>query len=140
MESAEDFDPHYAVHDLETSPSKWLTKKKSLDAVYKSLNRYIGNNCSDLGQIAFESRIDFNAIAEHGDEQQIVQLLKLFLMTAIRSPKNGEYIGRITTKLDEADQLTVAAVIKEVSYRTVVNPSLLTCSLDRYRYGTAERI
>jgi protein HOOK3 len=74
--SAEDFDPTYATYDLEinSTPSKWLAKKRSLEAVYKSLLRYIQNHCTNLDPIALGGPVDFNAMAEHDDEQQIVKV------------------------------------------------------------------
>jgi len=56
------------------SPASWLSKKKSLEAVYKSLLRYERDCCSDTDFLSFESAIDFNAIAENDDPQQIVKV------------------------------------------------------------------
>ncbi len=136
----EDFDPRYAVHDFEnnTSPSKWLAKKRTLEAVYKSLLRYIQNH-TNLDPTALGGPVDLNAIAEHDDEHQTVkvatqrratqldadltdfcfQLLKIFLAAAVSGHKNIEYIGNITNKLDEVDQAEIAEIIKEVSQRNI---------------------
>ena len=73
---AEDFDPAYAVNDLEqsASPSKWINNKKSLEAVYKSLLRFTSRNCTDLESPMLDTNIDLNAIAEHDDSQQMVKV------------------------------------------------------------------
>jgi protein HOOK3 len=139
---AEDFDPRYAVHNLEknTSPSKWLAKKKSLEAVYKSLLRYIQNHCTNLDPTALGSPVDFNAIAEHDDEQQMVkvasqehatqleaaltdfcvQLLKIFLLAAVNGNNTKAYVDNITGLLDEGEQKEIADIIQEVSHRDLI--------------------
>lgn len=132
----EDINPAYAIHDLEknTSPSKWLTKKKSLEAVYRSLFRYIREECPDLSYLALENPVDFNAIAEHDDTQQTIKvarripttfaylsitntcikLLTIFLMAAVQGPRNEAYVTAITTKLDKAAQGEIAIIIQKV--------------------------
>lgn len=71
-DSTEDIDRTYSVKDLEQtgSPLKWPSKKKNLEAVYKSLTRYIRDNCEDLDTIVQENPPDFNAIAEQNDVEQ----------------------------------------------------------------------
>lgn len=75
--SAEDFDPKYAVQNLDHTniPTKWLSKKKGLEAVYRSLLRYIRDGCDDLIPIALEEPIDIDAIAQQNDESQTIQVL-----------------------------------------------------------------
>ncbi|KAN0110342.1 hypothetical protein V8E51_006729 [Hyaloscypha variabilis] len=109
----EDFDPRYAVDaENHTSPSKWLAKKKSLEAVYKSLVRFIQNHCTAYIETALRDPVDFNAIAEHDDEQQTVKLLKIFLMAATRNADPKEYVDRIV-RLDQEDQGRIAAICAE---------------------------
>jgi protein HOOK3 len=131
--AAEDLDPRYAVDaENHTSPSKWLAKKKSLEAVYKSLIRFIQNHCTEYIETALRDPVDFNAIAEHDDEKQTVQvalqiktrqldshvtdlcvqLLKIFLMAATRNTDPQEYVSRIM-RLDEKDQGRIAAICAE---------------------------
>ncbi|KAE9372187.1 hypothetical protein N431DRAFT_408233 [Stipitochalara longipes BDJ] len=109
----EDLDPRYVVDaENHTSPSKWLAKKKSLEAVYKSLIRFIQNHCTAYIETALKDPVDFNAIAEHDDEQQTAKLLKIFLMAATRNADPKEYVDRIV-RLDEEDQGRIAAICAE---------------------------
>jgi protein HOOK3 len=133
LTSAEAFEPRYAVYvESHTSPSKWLAKKKSLEAVYKSLLRFIQNHCNPYVDIALRDPVDFNAIAEHSDEEQTVkvatefngthldagltdlcfQLLKIFLMAATRNQQPEEHVERIL-RLHEDDQARIAAICSE---------------------------
>ena len=88
--------------------------------------------------------VDFDAIAEHDDEQETVkvgtqihetqldadltdlcvQLLKIFLMAATRNNNCEPYVARIL-RLDEEDQKEIAAIVaeQEVSYRNPVWPN-----------------
>jgi protein HOOK3 len=74
--SAEDFDPAFAINDLEknASPSKWINKKKSLEAVYKSLLRFTSRHCTGLETPTLDTNIDLNSIAEHDDAQQMIKV------------------------------------------------------------------
>lgn len=71
----EDIDPAYSVRDVVNSsiPSKWLRKKKALEAVYRALLRYLQNH-STWNPPEIETPIDLDAIAEHGDVQQLIQV------------------------------------------------------------------
>lgn len=136
-----DIDPHYAVNDLEkhSSPSKWLNKKKCLEAVYRSLLRYIRNHTLELDYLTLETTVDFDAMAEHDDVQETikvatynpkkshlsqlesdltnicVQLLTIFLMAAVNGPTKEKYIGNIMNQLDESAQLQIMDLIQKVS-------------------------
>jgi protein HOOK3 len=138
--SAEDIDPHYAVNDLEKpdGPSKWLNKKKCLEAVYRSLLRYIRNHTLELDSLTLETTVDFDAIAEHDDVQETIkvatyfpidsllpkfesnwtnictQLLTIFLMAAVNGPEKEKYIGNILNLLDESAQFEIMDLIKRV--------------------------
>ncbi|RFU33503.1 hypothetical protein B7463_g2773, partial [Scytalidium lignicola] len=131
-----DIDPAYAIRDLDinSSPSKWLSKKKSLEAVYKSLLRYIHNHCDDLDSLVLENMVDINAIAEHEDEQQILEvysshnamrwartlanvvfkLLTIILMAAVRGTENMKFVRIITERLDASTQAQIAKIIQHV--------------------------
>jgi protein HOOK3 len=120
--------------DKNTSPSKWVSKKKSLEAIHRSLLRYIRNNCDDLDYNTLEDHVDFNAIAEHDDVQQTVkvatyfdtrnreidlanasiQLLTIFLMAAVKGTCNERYVGYITERLDASTQAEIAKIIQHV--------------------------
>jgi len=139
-----DIDPSYAENDLEivtklASPSKWLNKRNSLEAIYKSLTRYIRLQC-DFDPIALTSPVDFNAIAEHNDEQQMtkvaqhkpnvtkveadltnlsIQLLSFFLIVALQGPNVNKFVPRMQKMLDEVTALELKQMIEEVCYRTV---------------------
>jgi protein HOOK3 len=136
---AEDFEPRYAVYvENDTSSSKWLAKKQSLEAVYKSLIRFIQNHCNEYVEAALRDPVDVNAIAEHDDEEETVkvalrinetqldagltdlcfQLLKVFLMAATRNNNIQKYVDRIMT-LTADDQSKIAEICKaqEVNHR-----------------------
>lgn len=139
--SIEDIDSHYAINDLEkhASPSKWLNKKKCLEAVYRSLLRYIRNHTLELDYLTLETTIDFDAIAEHDDIQETIkvatyvptesplsklesdltntciQLLTIFLMAAVNGPTKEKYIGNIMNQLDESAQFQIMDLIQKVS-------------------------
>lgn len=138
--NTEDIDSHYAVNDLEkhASPSKWLSKKKCLEAVYRSLLRYIRNHTLELDYLTLETIVDFDIIAEHDDVQETIkvatyfptknagseveldltntctQLLTIFLMAAVNGPAKEKYIGNIMEQLDESAQLQIMDLIKRV--------------------------
>ena len=130
-----DIDPAYAVRDLEKndSPSKWLSKKKSLEAVYRSLLRYIRNHCDTVDPVALNEPVDLNAIAEHDDEQQMVkvatdtairlglgltnlcyQLLTMFLIAAVNGASIDKYVGRLLETLDIDTQTEIKDIIQMV--------------------------
>ncbi|KAH8803235.1 hypothetical protein F5884DRAFT_501145 [Xylogone sp. PMI_703] len=111
-----DIDPAYAIRDLDTdsSPSKWLSRKRSLEAVYKSLRRYVHNHCDELSPIFSESMIDINGIAEHEDEQQIVKLLTIILMAAVKGSENTRFVQNITERLDPSTQAEIVEIIKSM--------------------------
>jgi protein HOOK3 len=138
--SIEDIDSQYAVNDLEkhASPSKWLAKKKCLEAVYRSLLRYIRNHTLELDYLTLETTINLDAIAEHDDVQETIkvathfpaasanlqleadmtdlciQLLTIFLMAAVNGPAKEKYIGNIMSQLDESAQLQIMDLIQTV--------------------------
>lgn len=71
-----DIDPSYAVQNLEknaTTP-KWLGQKKSLEAIYRSLLRYINNTCEAMEAFITANPVDLNAIAEHEDAEETVKV------------------------------------------------------------------
>jgi protein HOOK3 len=137
---SEDIDSQYAISDLErySSPSKWLNKKKCLEAVYRSLLRYIRNHALDLDYLTLDTTVDFDAIAEHDDIQETmkvatyfltksplsqlesdltntcVQLLTIFLMAAVNGPTKEKYISNIMNHLDESAQLQIMDLIQKV--------------------------
>lgn len=132
--SAEDMDPRFGVPDIDsyTSPSKWLAKKKALEAVYRSLLRYIQNHCKNYNPADLGESIDLNAIAEDDDAHQTVQvatynatkleadftnicvqLVTLFLMASINGPSNTKYLTKMQKDLDEASLLQISHVIKK---------------------------
>lgn len=114
--------------------SAWLKKKACLEAVYKSLRRYIRDNTSDLEFLTAQEDIDLDLIAEHDDVQQTMkvrgaangmerieatstnmcQLLAVFLMAALHSSKKETYIVAIQEKLDEVSQGEIMKLFDEV--------------------------
>jgi protein HOOK3 len=132
-----DLDPAYAVDLERTTPSsKWLAKKSSLEAVYKSLLRYIRIQCPELDPITLENPADFNAIAQHDDAEQTVkvatyetklelgftdicvQLLTIFLFAAVHGTNKAKYIETIQNRLDLKSQNEIASIIQKVNGRT----------------------
>ena len=107
-----------------------------MEAVYKSLLRYIRNHCNDLDTISLENTIDLNSIAEHDDTQQTVkvaifiadsdtkltaaltntyvQLLTILLMAAVKGTNNQKYVRNITEGLDAPTQAEIASIIQQV--------------------------
>jgi protein HOOK3 len=136
---AENIDSNYAIGDLDkhSGPSKWLNKKKCLEAVYRSLLRYIRNHTLELDYLTLETLVDFDAIAEHDDIQETIkvatsipaesplsqlesdltdtcfQLLTIFLMAAVNGPTKEKYIGNIMNELDESAQLQIMDLIQK---------------------------
>ncbi|CAD6505642.1 BgTH12-01132 [Blumeria graminis f. sp. triticale] len=115
--------PDYATIDLQQNigPSKWISNKRNLESVHKLLLRYIAEKCPNLDSLAFESKIDLNAIAEHGDSQETNKLLTMFLMAAVEGPKNRDYISLITTKLDTPAQEEIKTIIMRAN--ATIRPS-----------------
>lgn len=141
---AEDLDSHYAINDLEkhASPSKWLNKKKCLEAVYRSLLRYIRNHAPDLDYLTLETTADLDAIADHDNIQETIkvathspteswqskleltltnayiQLLTIFLIAAVNGPTQEKYIGNIMSQLDKSAQLQIMDLIQKARSKT----------------------
>ncbi|RDW71392.1 hypothetical protein BP6252_07955 [Coleophoma cylindrospora] len=90
-------DRQYLASNLEknTAPSKWLSKKQNLEAVYKSLLKYIRNNCQDFGSVTLDNTPNFNAIAENSDIEETIKLLTIMLVAAISGPNQAKYITDI---------------------------------------------
>ncbi|TVY41399.1 Protein Hook-like protein [Lachnellula occidentalis] len=129
----EDLDPAYAVElEKPTPSSKWLAKKRSLEAVYKSLLRYVRVQCPDLDPVTLENPADFNAIAEHDDVEQTIkvltyemnlqfgltdicfELLTMFLLAAVHGTNKAKYINTIQNTLDLTSQNEIASVIQRM--------------------------
>lgn len=110
---SENINPDYAVHDIErdTGPSEWISNKNSLQAVYKSLLRYIGDKCPNPDTAIFETRVDLSAIAEQKNREEIIKFVTIFLMAAVEGPNNRHYINLITTKLDTSTQEEIKKII-----------------------------
>ncbi|KAL2066457.1 hypothetical protein VTL71DRAFT_2528 [Oculimacula yallundae] len=110
----EDIDPSYAVRHLENvaGTSKWLGKKKNLEAIHRSLLRYINNTCEGLDSFVLDNPVDLNAIAQHEDSGETFKLLTLFLMAAIKGANLQKYVSKITTTLDASSQGEIAGIIK----------------------------
>ncbi|KAI9048119.1 hypothetical protein LZ554_007914 [Drepanopeziza brunnea f. sp. 'monogermtubi'] len=112
----EDIDPTYAVRNLEknATTSKWLGRKKSLEAIHRSLLRYINNTCEGMEAFITANPVDLNAIAEHEDAEETFKFLTMFLMAAIRGTNTEKYVSIITTSLDAPTQTAIAGIIKQV--------------------------
>ncbi|OWP00877.1 hypothetical protein B2J93_2570 [Marssonina coronariae] len=115
-EMLEDIDPSSAVRNLENNAttSKWLGRKKSLEAIHRSLLRYINNTCEGMDAFVAANPVDLNAIAEHEDSDETFKFLTMFLMAAIRGTNTEKYVSKITTGLDATAQSQIAGIIKQV--------------------------
>ncbi|RKF73408.1 putative m protein repeat protein [Golovinomyces cichoracearum] len=134
--------PDYAVHDLVPNPgsAKWLNNKKSLEAVYRSLLRYIGDKCPNLDSIVHESKVDLNAIAEQKDEQETIKLLTIFLLAVMEGPSNRDYINLITTKLDISAQEEIKKVILEANSLSLTSVKFNKLSAKEYPSTSSQHL
>ncbi|EHK98850.1 hypothetical protein M7I_5360 [Glarea lozoyensis 74030] len=116
--SPADIDVEYAVHDLEkiTSPSVWLANKKRLEAVYKSLQRYLRDNPDCFGPINLDGPVGLNAIAEHNDAEEATKVGEddsdIIHVAAIKGPSNEKYIPTLINLQDKVVQEEVAKMIQ----------------------------
>ncbi|TAQ85140.1 hypothetical protein B7494_g6530 [Chlorociboria aeruginascens] len=133
----DDLDRESALKSLEhQSSTSWLARKKSLEAFYKSLLRYVRNHCNDLDSLSLETALDFSAIAEHKNYEETVkvatyttttqpplltntctQLLILTLMATVKGSSNTRYIPAMTARLDADSLNEIASIIKETEQR-----------------------
>ena len=75
----EDLDSKSAISELEKNSggsSQWLRNKKCLEAVYKSLLRFIRDYIGDMEYATVQGGIDLDIIAEHSDVQETMKVLK----------------------------------------------------------------
>jgi protein HOOK3 len=128
-----DINPEYAVLDLEkiTSPSVWLANKKRLEAVYKSLQRYLRDNPESFSPMNLDGPVGLNAIAEHNDTAEatkvcvdqgdvytaplanaLYQLLGIFIVAAIKGPSSEKYVPFLINLQDKVVQEEVATTIQ----------------------------
>lgn len=136
-DNLEDFDPAYAVKDLPqaTSSTKWVAAKQCLEAVYKSLIKFVHQNCGPWMNAAIvEYPINFNALAQYSDPNEtmkvvqkvrtrdniaitnrVFQLITIFLLVALKGPIPVRYIERIKTKLSYSTQTIIANYLETVS-------------------------
>ncbi|ESZ98544.1 hypothetical protein SBOR_1076 [Sclerotinia borealis F-4128] len=113
----EDFDPAYAVKDLpqSTSSTKWVAAKQSLEAVYKSLVKYVNENCDNsVNAVVVEYPIDFNSLAQYSDPTESMKLITIFLLVALKGPNPKRYINRIQKKLSLPVQTVIAAHVETI--------------------------
>jgi protein HOOK3 len=110
-----ELDPEFDPSALETSQgtSKYLSNKRSIQAVYKGLFRFIRRQIPSLGYQA--KKVDYHAIAENPDAQGISQLLAVMVAVATLGPNNQQYIPRIRNlDLDAQNEIMqILRVIQE---------------------------
>jgi len=136
----EDLDPNSTPSELEKNAggsSKWLRKKMCLEAVYKSLLRFIRDHRGDMDYLTTGS-IDFDKMAEDDDVQNTMkvrrrnsdatrfdtaltntcdQLLVIFLMATLNTSddvKREGYVVKIQS-LDQISQVQIMTLVSEVS-------------------------
>jgi len=147
----EDLDPNSAPSELEKNAggsSKWLRKKMCLEAVYKSLLRFVRDHIGDMDYLT-TGNIDFDKMAEDNDVQHTMkvrqqssnaprfdtaltntcaQLLVVFLMATLNTSddvKRERYVVKIQS-LDQVSQVQIMTLVREVS---VLFPTLSTVNL-----------
>ena len=136
----EDLDPNSAPSELEKNAggsSKWLRKKMCLEAVYKSLLRFVRDHIGDMDYLT-TGNIDFDKMAEDNDVQHTMkvrqqssnaprfdtaltntcaQLLVVFLMATLNTSddvKREGYVVKIQS-LDQVSQVQIMTLVSEVS-------------------------
>ncbi|KAJ8071035.1 hypothetical protein OCU04_001382 [Sclerotinia nivalis] len=147
----EDFDPAYAIKDIPqtTSSTKWVIAKQTLEAVYKSLLRYVHEHCNNWVKAAVvEYPIDFNALAQYSDPTEstkvvgkvrtrpniaitnrVFQLITIFMLVALKGPNQIRYIDRVRTKLSVSAQSVIAVHVETIEKDLAV--ALPTLELNR---------
>lgn len=108
-----ELDPEFDPSALETSQgtSKYLTNKRSIQAVYKGLFRFIRRQIPSLGYQA--KKVDYHAIAENPDAQGLSQLLAVMVAVAALGPNNQQYIPRIRN-LDLDSQNEIMQILRVI--------------------------
>lgn len=115
----EDLDPDSAPSELEKNAggsSKWLRKKMCLEAVYKSLLRFIRDHIGDMDYLT-TSNIDFDKMAEDNDVQHAMKLLVIFLMATLNTSddvKRERYVLKIQS-LDQVSQVQIMTLVEEMN-------------------------
>ncbi|CAD6443331.1 b4b665d0-393a-46b6-a026-abf72712679b [Sclerotinia trifoliorum] len=128
----EDFDPAYAIKDIPqtTSSTKWVIAKQTLEAVYKSLLRYVHEHCNNWVKAAVvEYPIDFNALAQYSDPVESTKLITIFMLVALKGPNQMRYIDRVRTKLGVSAQSVIAVHVETIEKDLAV--ALPTLELNR---------
>ncbi|EDN96668.1 hypothetical protein SS1G_01594 [Sclerotinia sclerotiorum 1980 UF-70] len=132
----EDFDPAYAIKDIPqtTSSTKWVIAKQTLEAVYKSLLKYVHEHCNNWVKAAVaEYPIDFNALAQYSDPVEstkvVGKLITIFMLVALKGPNQMRYIDRVRTKLGVSAQSVIAVHVETIEKDLAV--ALPTLELNR---------
>ncbi|APA05993.1 hypothetical protein sscle_01g007630 [Sclerotinia sclerotiorum 1980 UF-70] len=128
----EDFDPAYAIKDIPqtTSSTKWVIAKQTLEAVYKSLLKYVHEHCNNWVKAAVaEYPIDFNALAQYSDPVESTKLITIFMLVALKGPNQMRYIDRVRTKLGVSAQSVIAVHVETIEKDLAV--ALPTLELNR---------
>lgn len=111
-----DLDPSYDPSELDDNvgSSRWLTRKRNIQSVYKGLFSYIKRENPDLAHQAHTA--DFRAIAENPDAEGICQILSVFVAAVAfhnDQATRQKYIVAMQTKLDTKSMAALANVIQE---------------------------
>lgn len=128
----EDFDPAYAIKDIPqtSSSTKWVIAKQTLEAVYKSLLKYVHEHCNNWVKAAVaEYPIDFNALAQYSDPVESTKLITIFMLVALKGPNQMRYIDRVRTKLGVSAQSVIAVHVETIEKDLAV--ALPTLELNR---------
>ncbi|QSZ34517.1 hypothetical protein DSL72_006111 [Monilinia vaccinii-corymbosi] len=113
----EDFDPAFSVKDLPrpSTSTQWVASKQCLEAVYKSLIRYVHKCCDSWVNAAIvEFPINFNALARYSDPTESMKLLTIFLLVSLKGPIRHRFIDRIQKKLDIDTQTILANYVETI--------------------------
>ncbi|KAG9243154.1 hypothetical protein BJ878DRAFT_543563 [Calycina marina] len=115
----EDIDPEYAPSEMERNAggsSQWLRKKICLEAVHKSLIRFIRDHTGQVESITAASSIRLDSIAENDDAQHTMKLLLVFLMATLKTDNDDKkevYVTKLQS-LDQETQVEIMTLVRDI--------------------------
>ncbi|KAI4119682.1 MAG: hypothetical protein LQ345_000480 [Seirophora villosa] len=109
-----DVDPTYFTSSLPEprgTSTKWIPRYENLKFLHKTLVSYISEEC-DQTPFSHRAGDGLQAIAQDASTPELVKLFKLVLQATILSPRQEEYILKMTS-LAPASQQALKALIQE---------------------------
>ncbi|SPO05316.1 related to hook3 protein [Cephalotrichum gorgonifer] len=113
----QDLDPQYDASDIDRDPPpstpKWLVKKKNLQALHRSLFRYIHRECPDLDPLVRSA--DWRTLADDPSEESLVKLVSITVAVAFLGPEPAKYVSRLreSGQFDQNTQLEIQQIIMD---------------------------